>query len=587
MKFIIYLFESSAVLIVLYLLYEAFLKKETFFNFNRFYLISIVAFSLLIPFISIDFNKGKIAVVDSSIEEFKEFRMSYYETIEIWEYKAFNESIPEELSVVSTKQENSSIDWEAIIIMTLLGVYIIGVLICLSKLLWTLNRLKRMVSAYPKTKINGVMVVNIPDPSASFSFFGYAFIYKEKLETTEINQIIAHEKVHIEQRHSVDSIFVQLIAAFLWFNPLIWKLIKSLKTTHEYIVDQKIINTGYSLVEYQTLLLSELVSNNSYGLVHNFNLSFIKKRITMMTHNKSGFRGKIKVVLIVICAVLLSLVAFQVNSKITQDKASSTYASNRLITTIKKDGTKKTMSKEEYLNTAKDSIQKNKLLKVYENLTNPKEFIISGDVLLLDGQSLEIKDIEPIVEKAGIGRHGLVRLRIDGKQNMKKISEIQKELRRIDRRKVLYYGETESGEQMIQPFLVPPMHEANPSHNDNIVVKGDLSDATHNGTVAIRNGIEYLKVNVSEDKNIREAVYNFVKSHIARQSTAYLIRVEYDDADNFKNYLTNLAEVFQGFETVYKVRAQELYGKDSSDLEMSERLAIRDEAPKSVFIAGK
>ncbi len=583
MKFAIYLLESSAVFIVLYLLYEIFMKKETFFNFNRFYLISIVVFSLLLPFISFDFNKGKIAAVDDSIEEFNEFRMTYYNTMETWESKAFSNSIPEEIPVVFNKPAEVPIDWIAIAIKVLLVIYIIGVLICLSKLLWTLRRLKRMVLNYPKTKINGITVVKMPNPSASFSFLGYAFIYEKKMETFEIDQIVAHEKVHIEQRHSFDLIFVQLIATVLWFNPLIWRLIKSLKTTHEYIVDQKIINTGYSLVAYQTLLLSELVSNNSYGLVHNFNLSFIKKRIIMMTNNKSGFTGKVKVALIIICALVLSLLAFQVNSKVTQDTAGNADASKKILR-IMPDGTEERFTKEEFLATAKDSAE----LEWMKKILKPSEaFKISGDVLSLEGRSITIDDIESVVEAEGIQRHFPFSMEIDGNQSMKKIREIQTELRRIDRRKVIYYGETDSGEQMIQPFLVPPMHEAKPSHNDNIVVKGDLSDAVHNGTIATRDGIEYLKVNVSEDRNIRQAVYNFVKSHIARQSTAYLIRVEYNDTDNFKHYLTNLAEVFQGFETVYKVRAQELYGKDSKDLKKEERLLISNEAPKSVFIAGK
>ena len=560
MKFAIYLLESSAVLIIFYLLYEVMIKKETFFNFNRFYLIGIVGFSLLLPFMSFDFSKGKIAVVDHSIEEFNDFRMGYYDTMETWESEAFGHSIPLEAPVVYNKPADVPVDWIAIVMKLLFGVYILGVLICLSKLLWTLGRLKRMVSNYPKARINGVTVVKMPNPSASFSFFGYAFIYKEKMETAEMNQIIAHEKVHIEQRHSIDLIFVQLIAVFLWFNPLIWKLIKSLKTTHEYIVDQKIINTGYSLVEYQTLLLSELVSNNSFGLVHNFNLSFIKKRITMMTNNKSGFSGKVKMTLTIACTVLFSLVLFQCNS-----------------------------AKPEGISTEAEVVAVNNIPKEYlEKLKRQMElvFSISNNTITVDGETINVKDVAPIVEKAGIGRHGLVRIKIEGNQNMQIISAMQTELRRIDRRKVIYYGKIDAGEQMIQPFLVPPMHWANPSHDDSIPVEADLSKATHNGTVATLDGIEYLKVNLSKDKTIREDVYNFVKSHIARQSTAYLIRVEYSDTDNTKNYLTNLAEVYKGFETVYKVRAQELYGKDHRDLKKEEYIFIGKEAPKAVFIAG-
>ncbi|WP_299889365.1 M56 family metallopeptidase [uncultured Lacinutrix sp.] len=563
-KFGIYLLESSIIFLVFYLLYEFIMKKETCFNFNRFYLIGIVVFSLLLPLMSFNFSKGKIAAVDHSIEEFNDFRMSYYDAIQDWESNAFSVPISKEVSANSKEIAGVPVDWSSVLIKLLLGIYGIGVCVCLSKLLWALWRLKRMVFLYPKTKINDVTVVKLPSEIASFSFFGYAFIYEGKIDTPELNQIVAHEKVHIEQRHSIDLIFVQFIASFLWFNPLLWTLIKSLKTTHEYIVDQKIINTGYSLVDYQTLLLSELVSNNSYGLVNNFNLSFIKKRITMMTNNKSGFSGKVKMALTVTCTVLFSLVLFQCNSEKTDD------ISDEL----------REMAKNNYNNLSKES--KEQLRRQAELV-----FSISNNIISVNGKTINIKDIEPILTEVGIGRHYLVRFKIEGNQSMRTLSEVQAELRNIDRRKVLYNGETDSGKQMIQPFLVPPMHWANPSHDDSIPVKPDLSKATHNGNVATLDGIEYLNINISEGGNYRETVYNFVKNHIARQSTAYLIRVEYNDTDNFKNYLTNLAEVYQGFETVYKVRAQELYGKDFSDLKKEEYISIGKEAPKSVFIAGK
>ena len=136
--------------------------------------------------------------------------------------------------------------------------------------------------------------------------------------TPEFDQILAHERTHIQQKHSIDLIFVQLLAAFFWFNPVIWRLIKSLKTTHEYIADKKIINSGYSLVEYQTLLLKQLISNNSFGLVHNFNLSFIKKRITMMKNKKSGWSGKVKVAMTIAITLIGGAIIIQCNSRIDE-----------------------------------------------------------------------------------------------------------------------------------------------------------------------------------------------------------------------------------------------------------------------------
>lgn len=601
-KFLIYLLESSAILAVFYLLYVV-MKRETFFNLNRFFLLGIVVFSLLLPLMSFDFSQGKIAVIDNSIEEFSKFRMSFYETAETLEYQVYKKPVSLDDSTTQVI-ETASVDWISILLISIIGIYIIGVLFCLSKLFWNFRRLRKMILMHPQEQINGITVVKISQPIAPFSFLKYAFVYEGILDTPEQGQVIAHEKAHIEQKHSIDLICIQFLAAFLWFNPLIWMLINSLKAIHEYIADKKIIKAGYSLVDYQTLLLRQLVSNNSCGLVHNFNLSFIKKRITMMKNKKSGFKGKLKVALTITCAILFSLVLFQCNSITDGEKEK---VSNKLEASLKK-----------------YKIDKNSIYTA--NMPPRPMFVISNDKLFIDGKPSEISEVGPVLEKAaidlnnflaskidsiqitknngkpsevnkvkstpkktGIGRHYTVQLKIDGNQKMKKVREFQTELRKLDRRKVIYYGETASGKQMIQPFLVPPFHWANPSRDDSLYPKFDLTNATIEGNVATLDGIEYLQLNLSSTGvNYKEEVYRFVKKHVDKKSIAYLISVTYDDNDTFVNYLTNLADVFQGFEKIYDVRAKEMFGKDRQYLlESSEFLKMSEGVYKAVFIAEK
>ncbi|WP_420572385.1 M56 family metallopeptidase [Kordia sp.] len=587
-KLLIYLLESSVILAVFYGLFVLVMKKETFFNLNRFFLLGIVVFSLLLPSMSFDFSQGKIAVIDNSVEEFSKFRSSYYESAQTWEYDV--SQVP-----VSTKDpkttviESASIDWTTILLKFIISIYVIGILFCLSKLFWSLRKLRKMILMYPKTQIDDVTVVKVARPIAPFSFLKYAFVYEGITETLELNQIITHEKAHIEQKHSVDLIFIQFLAAFLWFNPLIWMLINSLKTIHEYIADKKIIKAGYSLVDYQTLLLSQLVSNNSYGLVHNFNLSFIKKRITMMKNKRSGFKGKLKVALTITCAILFSLLLFQCNS-VTEDKKEEA--------SVIAEGVWKKYMEDKAADTG--------------NILPRTKFVISNDILSINGKPSKISELPAALEKELIdmhiyfrartdstasaastpkkalsGQHFPVRLRIDGNQKMKKVREFHTELRRLDRRKILYYGETASGKQMIQPFLVPPMYWANPSHDDTLPVRIDLTNATIEGNVATLNGIEYLQLNLSASGiDYKEEVYQFVKKHVDKKSIAYLISITYNDNDSFEKYLTNLADVFQGFEKIYDVRSQELFGKDRQELKTTEEyLAISEGVYKGVFIA--
>jgi len=316
-SFFMYLIESTAVLALLYLLYVLVLSKETFFNLNRFFLIGILMFSLAFPFLSFDFNQAEVVAVERSVEEISKIRTSYYEALALWDFAGRTE-ISEVQNIDDQRQLLiSDKKWIDLVFFGLLVVYISGVLFCLSRLIWTLRRIRKLITQYTPSELGGVKVISLPYATAPFSFMNFIFVHHALLDTPDFEQIMAHEKTHIDEKHSVDLLFVQLVAAFLWFNPVVWWLIKSLKTTHEYIADRKTISSGYSLVAYQTLLLRQLISNNSFGLIHNFNLSFIKKRITMMK-NKSGWSGKVKVAMAIICSVLFSGLIVQCSSRLEE-----------------------------------------------------------------------------------------------------------------------------------------------------------------------------------------------------------------------------------------------------------------------------
>ncbi|MBE61234.1 MAG: hypothetical protein CMB89_02625, partial [Flammeovirgaceae bacterium] len=305
-KLILYLLEASASLAVLYALYLLVLRKLTFFSFNRFFLLAILVVSLALPLLSFELFPSADHVVTKPVAELREMRLAYYQALDDWVFE--RRSTTELTGANSNFMGSSEMDWKKGLLFTLFGLYLCGIIVLLSRTLWTYTWMRRLKSKHPSEVIDGVLVVKVPYPMAPFSFMNAVFVFEETLQDESFLQILAHEKTHIKQRHSIDLIFVQLIVAIHWFNPAVWHLIKSLKTTHEYIVDKQMINQGYSLVEYQTLLLRQLISNNSYGLVHNFNLSFIKKRITMMKIKESGMAGKAKVAVVFAAVVVYSSV---------------------------------------------------------------------------------------------------------------------------------------------------------------------------------------------------------------------------------------------------------------------------------------
>ncbi|MEL6557851.1 MAG: M56 family metallopeptidase [Bacteroidota bacterium] len=569
-KFLIYLIEASALLAVFYLLYVVVLKKETFFGLNRFFLIGIVVFSLLFPVLSFDISQGNLAAVDSPVAEISKFRNSYYEAVAEWEFENFNQSGNQMPAYSGNEADVSgSMDWWNMLMMITIGIYVVGIIFCLSKMFWSMRWLIKMIRIHPVQQIDDIKVVKMPNPVAPFSFLNYAFVYEGIIGTPELDQIIAHEKAHIRQKHSVDLILVQFLAAFQWFNPLIWQLIKSLKTTHEYIADKKIINSGYSLVEYQTLLLSQLISNNSYGLVHNFNLSFIKKRITMMKNNQSGIKGGLRVALSLVFAAVVSLVIVQCNSKMEEDNGLESQVS-----TVEIDG---------QINLPVVPDIKS---KVNYNQTDVIVLHIKANELTIDGVVYENADLPSLLDNSGISNHGVVIMKVDKDQRMGKVRDVQTELRRANRRKVLYEAQTATGKLIQSAMLLPPLPGDNTTGAPQLPTF-DLSDAVIEGNIAKKYDMEFLKVDLGGSKGVatQTEVYDFVKSHEQRESTAYVVSAKFDDADTYGSYMTNLIYVQEGFNQLYQERSAAMFGKDFYELDKPEYNAVRKNVPRSISVA--
>lgn len=563
-KIIMYLLESSAVLAFFYLLYVLILRRETFFSLNRFFLLGILVFSMLFPFMSFDFNPGKVEVLEHPVKEISKFRMSYFDTMAKWEFENFSGSVSAETAVNANSAEGSGFRWLSIVITGFLMLYAIGVVVCLSRVTMALRWLWKMIATYPHEKIDNMKVVKLPNPVAPFSFLEYVFIHEGTAGSPEFDQILAHEKTHIQQRHSIDLIFVQLVAAFLWFNPLIWKLIKSLKTTHEYIADEKIMNAGYSLVEYQTMLLSQLISNNSYGLVHNFNLSFIKKRIAMMKNNKSGWSGKVKVAGTIIAGVVASIIFVQCNSKIEEQVSPEPIESVAAA----------------FTNGINLPVLPEIRYKFNGDLNDAVNLTIAGDKVMINEKDCELGEMVSAIEKSGLSEKGIIVTRIDKDQKMKLVRDVLQELRKADRRKLLYLGQTRDGKKVETALLLPPTAE-------HAINKYNVKPVLDPEEYIAAGKLDPLRIDLGrkvEDITGQE-IYDFVMSHVNKNSTDYLVVAKYNDDDTYGHYLSNFLLIQEGFRKIYEEQAQKVFGKDYYDLGKEEFASIRKNIPMSVAVS--
>lgn len=110
-----------------------------------------------------------------------------------------------------------------------------------------------------------------------FSFFGWIFIPGDCLKDEESGNIIIHEGIHASQYHSADNILVELTAALMWFNPIVWMMKRSVHLLHEYLADEGTLGRGIDRLRYQSLLLNQVAEGSLISLSSSFNNSLKKE----------------------------------------------------------------------------------------------------------------------------------------------------------------------------------------------------------------------------------------------------------------------------------------------------------------------
>lgn len=259
--------------------YDFFLSKETFFTKNRWYLLSTSVISFLLPF----------------------FKIPTLQKVVSQEYTILlPEVILSPQSVLEKSIWYQSINYFDILFITVSILFFIVFIIKLQGII-------RLIFKYGSIKKETYKLVILPENSKAFSFFNYIFlgngIPKEKQE-----KIIEHELVHSTQKHTLDLLFFELLRVFMWFNPMVYVYQKRITLVHEYISDA-IVSKTTKKENYINNLLSDIFQVENISFINQFyKHSFIKKRIIMMTKNKSKKMNQLKY--LVLIPLLVSMVLY-------------------------------------------------------------------------------------------------------------------------------------------------------------------------------------------------------------------------------------------------------------------------------------
>jgi TonB family protein len=299
------LLESTICLLVLYPVYWFFLRRDTFFQVNRFYLLAMVLFSILIPLLPLQWvPSGPPSAIVILLD-------------------------PVLITPAKVQHTMSAhLQWIEIAAV----VYLTGVLIFLLRFGLQLIQLYRITRRFGIRESHGQKVVFVDRGYSPFSFFNLVFINEDSIPEGSLPTILEHERVHIRQFHTLDMILVEVAAILQWFNPVIWLTGREMKIIHEYLADEGVLQTGISRSQYQQMILDETMGIQVNSLTNNFNVSLLKKRIYMMTKSKSGrwAKSKMLMALPVLAALLFLLPASSVSSSSDRDNAGTTQVASVL-----------------------------------------------------------------------------------------------------------------------------------------------------------------------------------------------------------------------------------------------------------------
>ncbi len=278
------LIRASISIALFYALYWLLLRQSTHFKENRLFLLISLVISIVVAVIPVQYQVLIPAPTSPVLNEYN---------------GVFNHDFANTTSEVETSNDIGLFG------ISLL-VYGMGAAMVLLRLLIQCRKPLLIISKSKPKKINDCLVHENKVYNTPFSFFNRILINPEYFQQNEINDILTHEKVHIQERHWIDLFIIELLTVFFWFNPFIWFFERAIKRNHEYLADEGVLSRGHSPVRYQALLINRLMGTQVIGLANHFSSSLGTTRFKMMTKEKTAKRKLFRMIwAIPVLAILL------------------------------------------------------------------------------------------------------------------------------------------------------------------------------------------------------------------------------------------------------------------------------------------
>ncbi|OCA69234.1 antirepressor [Chryseobacterium contaminans] len=300
---------------VMFLYYQLSLKDKTFHHYNRFYLLLAIVISLLLPLIKVD-----------------DFTIEVNSDVYLLLDKIQNFNTPKNVN-------NGNLYFNLIFsALGLVSLYFLG------KLIYGIFKIQQFKAQFQKESFDGINFYRTDLTEAPFSYFKNLF-WKNTitLDSAVGKQILKHEMVHIEQKHSFDKIFIEVVTAVFWFNPFFHIIKREISLIHEYLADKKAVKNSDTKAFAQMLLASHF-SGTQLPAASPFLSSNLKKRLKMLQKPKTKFGYARRILAL---PVLFTVAfAYLVNAK-NREIEETNLSVKKALTEIKNDTVKEKIQQKE------------------------------------------------------------------------------------------------------------------------------------------------------------------------------------------------------------------------------------------------
>ncbi|MGE7774437.1 M56 family metallopeptidase [Chitinophaga sp. NPDC101104] len=252
---LLYLAKAALCSGLLFAYYCLALRNQRQHRWNRAYLLGLTAVSLLLPLISIPLpgnSTGSAGILQYTASAFTVNGNAGSHTTSSWHWTYF--------------------------------AYAAVAAALLARFGYAVWQLHRLIRGGRRQDGQHYQLILHPAVSSPFSFFRFIFWNPgAEQQSAESRHILQHEQTHVRKGHSWDTLFMELVTALCWPNPVFHFVKRELQVVHEFEADEVPAGNGQTKAYAENLLRQVLCAPSANLLIHHFSQPPVKRRIMMLT----------------------------------------------------------------------------------------------------------------------------------------------------------------------------------------------------------------------------------------------------------------------------------------------------------------